>query len=206
MDNSKITIQAYNNNAVRYEEKFRDYQIYKDKLAEFTDKYIYKFSKILDIGCGPGHNSKQIYDGTHKIKGIDLSSEMVKLAKENAPECEFEVKDLREIGEGETYDVVIASFCIVHLTNEETEQFFKTISKILNKNGTLYLSFMEGKTPGLETTSFSDDKIYFNYFEKSKIRKLLSDNLILTIEILTEDYKEDDGGVTEDVFIYARKI
>ncbi|MCP3926899.1 MAG: class I SAM-dependent methyltransferase [Desulfobacterales bacterium] len=208
MNNSDITIDSYNKNAEKYEEKFMDFKSYKDKIQIFNEKYIYKYAEILDIGCGPGNNAKIIYedDQTHKITGLDLSSEMVAIAKKNVPDCEFIVQDIRDIDLDKQYDVVIASFCIVHLTDEETEKLIKSISKILKKNGTLYLSFMEGEKSGLETTSFSDGEIYFNYYDPGKVRKLLSDNLILTVEITKEDYEEEDGSLTKDIFISARKI
>ena len=208
MNNSDITIKAYNKNAGKYEDKFMDFKTYKEKIQIFSDKYIYKYSEILDIGCGPGNNAKLIYeaDKTVEITGIDLSPEMVEIAKKNAPDSDFEVQDIRNIALDKQYDAIIASFCIVHLSDDETHELIKTISKILKKNGTLYLSFMEGKEAGLETTSFSEDELFFNYYERSKMRKLLSDNLILTVEMSSEGYEETDGSSTEDVFFYARKI
>jgi 2-polyprenyl-3-methyl-5-hydroxy-6-metoxy-1,4-benzoquinol methylase len=208
VNNSDITIKAYNKNAGKYEDKFMDFKTYKEKIQIFSDKYIYKYSEVLDIGCGPGNNAKLIYDAdkTVEITGIDLSPEMIEIAKKNAPDSEFEVKDIRDITLDKQYDSIIASFCIVHLSDEETNELIKTISKILKKNGTLFLSFMEGKDAGLETTSFSEDELFFNYYERSKMRKLLSDNLILTVEMSSESYEETDGSSTEDVFFYARKI
>jgi hypothetical protein len=75
---------------------------------------------------------------------------------------------------------------------------------MLNEKGTLYLSFMEGKKAGIETTSFSDDYIFFNYYKRNKIKKLLAENSIKTVEMLDDDYQEEDGSITKDVFIFAQ--
>ena len=92
---------------------------------------------ILDIGCGPGNNAK-ILSGknqSYNISGVDLSSEMIALAKINAPNCYFTVADIRELVPDKRYDVIIVSFCIVHLSADET------ICKYLYRNDTSHFDF-----------------------------------------------------------------
>ncbi len=206
--NTDITIHAYNRNADKYANKFTNFESYKEKILLFQKNYIPRHSYILDIGCGPGNNAKILLeqDESHKITGIDLSAEMINIAKDIAPQCKFKVQDIREINPDQKYDAIIASFCIVHLSDNETNTLIPKISKMLKENGSLYLSYMEGNKSGFETTSFSDDDIYFNYFKRDDIIKLLSENSIETIEITSGSYQEQDGSITEDVFIFARKI
>jgi 2-polyprenyl-3-methyl-5-hydroxy-6-metoxy-1,4-benzoquinol methylase len=205
--NTEITIDAYNKNANRYADKFMDFKSYKEKISIFQKHYLSKNSSILDVGCGPGNNAKSLFesDNTYKISGMDLSTEMIKLAKQNIPDCDFWVQDIRDINPDKKFDAIIASFCIVHLSDEDTAVFVQKLSKMLKEKGSLYLSFMEGKKPGLETTSCSDDHIFFNYYHKDTIKKLLVKNSIEIVEILNDGYQERDGSITQDIFIFARK-
>ena len=50
-------------------------------------------------------------DGSYKIKGIDLSPEMINIAKRNIPGCRFCVQDIRDIKPDKEFDAIIASFC-----------------------------------------------------------------------------------------------
>ena len=203
-----VTIESYDRNAENYTEKFMCFEPYIEKMKVFQQSYLAPNSNILDVGCGPGNNAKFLIeiDGGYKIEGLDLSVELINIAKRNVPGCHFWVQDIRDINPDKDYDAIVASFCIVHLSDEETAVFLGKLSKMLKANGSLYLSFMEGKKAGFETTSFSEDNIFFNYHDRDVIKNLLAANSIETIEILNHGYQEQDGSVTEDIFVFARKV
>lgn len=199
------TLHAYNKNADNYLKKFGDFEPYRAKIVLFSQNYIPKHATVLDLGCGPGTNTRLIQEmvPTCSITGVDVSQQMVALARQLAPEGDFIVEDIRQFKPDRLFDVVIASFCIVHLTDQETAALFSTISKGVVDNGCLYLSFMQGDGEGLETTSFSRDHIYFNYYQTNRIQHLLAQNLFEVQEVLTEDYVEQDGSITQDIFMFA---
>lgn len=164
MDHSTVTIDSYNSSAARYAEKFMNFTSYREKILRFQQDYLDKAFDILDIGCGPGNTAKLLCEqnSAYRIAGIDLSQEMIALAQQHVPSAEFQQGDIRELSLHKTFDAVIASFCIVHLKNDETEKLIADTGKHLKSGGHLYLSFMEGKTAGLERTSFSEAPIFFN--------------------------------------------
>ncbi len=209
MDKTETTISAYNHNAVGYAEKFMRFKSYHEKITLFQQKYIRKdHCKILDMGCGPGNNAKILYEKnkSYEITGVDLSQTMTKLAKANAPACKFIRDDIRTVHfEDDAFDAIIASFCIVHLSDEDAENLLLRMGRFLRPGGHLYLSFMEGKTSGFETTSFSEDKIWFNYFHSDIVKGILRANAIETLEALESEYSEQDGSITKDIFIFGRK-
>ena len=206
MDHSALTIDAYNHNATRYAKKFMDFDSYRKKLLHFQQRYLVGASDILDLGCGPGNSAKLLCEQNpaYHINGIDLSEDMIALAKMNVPAGAFQQGDIRQFNFDRTFDAVIASFCIVHLQYDETEKLIVNISDHLKNGGYLYLSFMEGKTPGLESTSFSEKLIFFNYYQREFIQKVLEKQGFEVLEVLNDDYPEDDGSTTTDVFIFAR--
>ena len=201
------TVNAYDNNAAGYAAKFDNYEVYQRRIADFHNKYIPKGATILDLGCGPANNIKTLVnlDDTLTFTGVDLSGEFIRLAQQRFPQFTFLHQDICHLHLTRTYQIALASFCIVHLEDNETENFLRTISELLEDNGYLYLSYMNGDTRGFESTSFSKDKIFFNYYRDEKIIKLLNTSNISVLEIGKEDYTEGDGSITTDTFIYAQK-
>src|SRR5215471_16934197 len=49
---------------------------------------------VADLGCGPGHVSRYLCEQGVAMVGIDLSPEMVRVAKESNPGIEFHVGDM----------------------------------------------------------------------------------------------------------------
>lgn len=203
----KQTIDSYNRSAEQYEARFMDYSTYREKIEYFQAKYIADSCSILDLGCGPGNNARilQHSNSEYKITGIDLSPRMIELAQDNAPGCIFIVGDIRSFLSEMCYDVILASFCIVHLMEADTRKLVEKISASLHAGGYLYLSFMEGNTAGYETTSYSDQEIFFHYYPREIISRILEKNHLTVVEVMVEDYREESGDITKDIFIIARK-
>lgn len=104
-----------------------------------------KGKKILDLGCGTGIFTfllETYYPD--KIVGIDLSEEMLKLARAKAAEkrsrakfLQGDVQKLTEIPD-DTYDLVFSSTTTHYLT--DLSAFFKTIHKAMKQDGSCILS------------------------------------------------------------------
>ncbi len=205
-DKTAITIEAYNKNYHSYNEKFMNYSSYVGHVNEFANLLEDGFS-VLDIGCGPGNVAKQLCIAkTLEITGIDLSSEMVEVAKENVPQGNFYLQDSRQADFPlECFDAVVLSFSIVHLYDHEAFELLAKAAKWLQSGGYLYISFMEGREAGFETTCFSTAPIYFNYFKRNEIQDILTENGIQCIRTVEQDYLEPDGSNTADIFIFGKK-
>lgn len=97
--------------------------------------------QILDVGCGTGNIAIPLSKHGLQVTAVDLSEEMLFVAKEKSDAAEAEVQffqqDMRELeGLGE-FDVVISLCdCINYLNNEqEMNATFQRISHHLKKNG-----------------------------------------------------------------------
>ena len=208
MDSTEKTIQAYEQSAEAYAGKFMDYAPYRRRVQAFA-ALLKAGDRVLDLGCGPGNVLKQVVEsvGSLSVTGVDLSAAMLRLARENVPSGRFILQDLRDLrmADGDQYDAVILSFCIVHLSHAEAEALLRKATALLKEGGLLYLSFMEGKAAGYESTSFSKETFYFNYHSSEEMGCQLDAYGIFRLETSFQDYPEADGSVTKDVFIVGRK-
>ena len=195
------TRESYNSSAEKYQKRFGNYLLYRNSIDSFIS-FLPPKRDILDVGCGPGINAKCFIEYNHQVTGIDYSPEMIRLAEASCPDGTFMVADLNNINLETKYDAICASFVIVNLSDNETDQLFDKLPNLLvGHKPKLYLSFMTGKKPGYEKTSFSDSPIFFSYYDKDVIKNKLEK---LGFILLSEDeqpYKETDGAITTDIFL-----
>jgi ubiquinone/menaquinone biosynthesis C-methylase UbiE len=114
-----------------------------DKVAittlDLTRKYIQSSDIVLDFACATGKYAFEIAPQVSEVWGIDISSEMIAVAKNNAVErgianvqfLQAEIADPRL--DGESFDVVLA-FNIFHLV-EDPPQVVKRIGGLLKPRG-----------------------------------------------------------------------
>jgi len=81
-------------------------------------KNIKSGSKIIDLGCGTGILSKEIYDRTHiKVVGIDLDKNNIIIAKKKCPQNNYKCMDIQNIKNKIRPDFIICSEVLEHLPN-----------------------------------------------------------------------------------------
>lgn len=108
-----------------------------------------KGMEVLDVGCGRG---ELVFwaarRGAKRVVGIDYSRDAVKLAREAhksyspkiRKKTEFKIMDAKSLKfEDEAFDCVFLSEVIEHLYLEEQDKVFAEISRILKKNGFVFV-------------------------------------------------------------------
>ncbi|MBF9014317.1 MULTISPECIES: bifunctional 2-polyprenyl-6-hydroxyphenol methylase/3-demethylubiquinol 3-O-methyltransferase UbiG [unclassified Oceanispirochaeta] len=208
-----LTMLAYNNSAGDYDSKFSTYSVYKKRIYDFAE-ILSPGSRILDLGCGSGINAEIMQSQGHSVTGLDSSESMLDLARRRCPEQFFIQGSVNSLGDSlkrydlnVPFDALCLSFIIVHLNDEECYDLLKILRSLIKDDGLLYLSFMplaEGKTPGYEKTSFSEDEIYFHYHNTDVLISILIESGFRLESRIVEEYEEKDGSVTADLFLMFR--
>lgn len=100
-----------------------------------------KFENCLEIGCGTGKNTEWLLTKGHKITAIDLSEEMLSIAREKIPNdnVQFLKVDVNQdwTFTTEKFDLIVCSLVLEHIEN--IDRVFKLISEHLTKNGIVYI-------------------------------------------------------------------
>lgn len=132
--------EAYKNWSVIYDtnlNKTRDLEAValRKVLSEIT------FDQCLEVGCGTGKNTIWFANRAKKALSIDLSDEMLEIAKKkiNTQNIEFKQVDINNIWDftDEKFDLVSFSLVLEHIEN--LDHIFKEASQKLSQNGFLYL-------------------------------------------------------------------
>jgi 2-polyprenyl-3-methyl-5-hydroxy-6-metoxy-1,4-benzoquinol methylase len=113
------------------------------KLIKKIRKHIKSRDTVLDFGCATGTIVNEIADEVKEIHGIDISSKMIKVAKDKANKrmignAYFEQSTIFEKRyKKESFDIILA-FNILHLF-KDTKKVIQRINKLLKKGG-LFIS------------------------------------------------------------------
>lgn len=187
----KYIIDDYNAIVQEYTEEFFD-----DKSDEkYIDQFLQSLEgkNVLDAGCGNGRDCKYINQKGFKVKGIDLSKEMLVIAKKMVPKVDFEVMDITNITYSDnSYDGIISNCSFFHIPVEELPKTLNSFSKILKPNGKLLLILQEGLGEAMIEEPFRKGVyIYINYFSVKQISELLLKHGFEIDSILKEESPND---------------
>lgn len=117
--------------AKNYDREEMDSEPVTLRIIEKTKKYLKPTDEVLDFGCGTGIISNEIAGGVQVVHALDISVNMIEIAKRKAGERKVEnieyVKGtiFDERYESGSFDAILA-FYILHLIGEPS----KTIDRI----------------------------------------------------------------------------
>lgn len=97
-----------------------------------------KGKKILDFGCGTGIYAKLLTSKGAKVKGFDISPEMIKIAKTENPKLDLKIGTGNKIPFDEKFDIVLASL-VVHYFSD-WNKMLREIKRVLKKGGIFVFS------------------------------------------------------------------
>ena len=95
--------------------------------------------RILDLGCGTGDLTKEIFFSGAGVIGVDSSAEMITTAKSKFPEIAFHQMDARELKFDVRFDAIFSN-AVLHWIPEK-EEVIKNMFSILKENGRIVLEF-----------------------------------------------------------------
>jgi ubiquinone/menaquinone biosynthesis C-methylase UbiE len=125
-----------------------DANVYDAMNTDLTDLKFYKKwlpkskeANILELCCGTGRLTLPIAKEGYNITGVDITSSMLKQAKQKASEAGLEIEfmeaDIRTLELPEKYDLIFIPFNSIHhlYQNEDLFKAFKAIKNHLKDQG-----------------------------------------------------------------------
>lgn len=138
------------------------------KIIERTKKYLTASSLVLDYGCATGSIALEIASMAKEVRGIDISSNMIEIAKRKADErgvkntAFTKATIFDENLDRESFDLIL-SLSILHLV-EDSAQVMDKVNQLL-KPGGIFIS----ATPCLGEKAFVSVLMNIPIFVLSKL-------------------------------------
>lgn len=170
------TLNYYDNNSNTYYEKWNGTFLdnYNFEVPDVFLSYLSPGAYILDLGCGVGRDSRYFKSKNYKVKAVDGSKEMCKIASKTLGEPVEQINFL-DIDYTHEFDGIFACASLLHLNDEDLRECLKKMLLSLKDNGIIYASFKYGVEVRV------DNNRYYNDMTEEKFKNLSEG---LNIEIL----------------------
>lgn len=209
MDRYTETFKTWDKVASLYQDKFMELDVYNETYDFICNSITKDKAKILEIGCGPGNITKYILSRRpdFDLFGIDIAPNMIELAKINNPTASFAVMDCREIDNIKTkFDAIVCGFCLPYLSQNDSQKLITDCYNLLNENGLIYLSFVEGDTKKSDfQISSSGDRTYFYFHNLENLKTKFIDNKFEDFKIFKVEFKKSENEIEIHTILIAKK-
>lgn len=125
--------------------------------------FVKNSGKALDVGCGcTGRFIDLLLSNGFDPEGVDVSEEMIKLAKKRHPEIIFHHQDICSWNIPEKYDFISAWDSIWHIPLDQQKNVLTKLVSSLNANGVLIFSFGGTDEQGDHKDAFMGPVVYYS--------------------------------------------
>ena len=112
-------------------------------------KYVPKGSIVLDAGCAAGRDCQMLATEEYDVTGIDLSKNLLAVAKRENPSLHFDLGDIRALPfTNASFDAIWANAVIHHLTKEDIAKTLKEFCRVLKPGGIIFVATKRGEAIG----------------------------------------------------------
>jgi ubiquinone/menaquinone biosynthesis C-methylase UbiE len=147
----------------------------EDKFIEKFEKLVPKNAKILELGCGGGKLTIDLYNKGYKnIEGVDLSEKMLSIARKKLPNVKFTKMNFLDLASNypkESFDVVFGAYCFCHIPKSDMVKALKAANYVLKKGGLVFAITQYGSEElMLDEPLYKGKKIFMNRMNENEIR------------------------------------
>ena len=144
------TRSSYDTDAAGYAEKVRgllDQMPYLRASLTLFAEFVHGAGggSVADVGCGPGYVTGYLHDAGVDAFGIDLSPEMIAIARRDYPGLRFEVGTMTDLDLADDSLVgLVAFWSVIHVPDYAIPGVFEQFRRVLRPQGLLLVGFHVG--------------------------------------------------------------
>lgn len=168
------------------------YLAYRD-LPEIISEHV-NGKKAMDFGCGTGRSTRFLEKFGFDTIGVDISADMLKIAKKTDPNGDYRLIEDGDLGQFEdnTYDLLLSAFTFDNIpTMERKVKILKEMGRVLKGDGRLVNLVSNPEIYVNEWASFSTKDFPGNWDAKSG-------DVVKIIQTDTEDKRPVDDIIWTD--------
>jgi SAM-dependent methyltransferase len=159
---------------------------------------------VADVGCGPGYVTGHLHDAGLDVLGIDLSPEMVAIARRDFPDVRFEVGTMTDLDLADDSVVgIVAFWSVIHVPDHAVPGVFEEFQRVLAPEGLLLIGFHVGDETRHTSEGYTGSRINVDSHHRrpSTVRGWLRDaGFTIDAELVLRPDDDVPGAV-----IFARR-
>jgi SAM-dependent methyltransferase len=98
-----------------------------------------------DVGCGPGYVTGYLHDAGVDVFGIDLSPEMIAIARRDYPDLRFQVGTMTDLAlADDSLAGIVAFWSVIHVPDQAMPEVLEQFCRVLRPQGLLLVGFHVG--------------------------------------------------------------
>ena len=100
---------------------------------------------VADVGCGPGYVTRYLHDAGVDAFGIDLSPEMIAIARRDYPDLRFQVGTMTDLDlADDSVAGILAFWSVIHVPDHAVPGVFEEFRRVLRPGGPVLVGFHVG--------------------------------------------------------------
>lgn len=139
---------SYDRVAEEYAQAFFDELARKPFDRQLLDRFaqcVQVLGLVCDVGCGPGHVARYLQGRDVQVCGLDVSAEVVKVARRLNPQIPFEQGNMLSLfAPDETWGGIVCFYSLIHLPRSAVPQALAEFWRTLRQGGRLLLAVHGG--------------------------------------------------------------
>lgn len=174
-DALRKTREAYDGLAETYDRANRSIEDIEGILEAFTRNL--KGRLVLDVGCGHGRDAEYFTEQGLDVVGLDLSSELIRIARRKAREACLILADMRRPPfRDRCFDGAWVCASFHHLVKDDAPEAVKEFTRVLGDNAVAHFSVKRGSFTGFETRNrYRGGPRYYSFYTGEELMKLITE-------------------------------
>jgi SAM-dependent methyltransferase len=149
-------------------------------LALFADQvHAASGGPVADVGCGPGHVTDHLHQLGVDAFGIDLSPQMIDVARRGHPGLRFEVGSMTDLHLADaSVAALLAFWSVIHIPDDAIPAVFSQFRRVLRPGAPVLLGFHAGSKSQLKTQGYGGHpmKVHVYYRQPAQVAGWLRGN------------------------------
>jgi SAM-dependent methyltransferase len=177
-------------------------------LAAFVEFVGLAAGPVADVGCGPGRVAAFLAGQGLDVVGVDLSPEMLTIARDAHPDIRFEEGQLTALPFADgSLGGAVCWYSIIHTPSEHLDEVFAELKRVLDADGHLLVAFQAGDGARVHRADAYGTGISLTSYRHRPdevARSLVAAGLQVHARVIREP--ELDHESTPQAFILARGV